>query len=181
MTYNPHSNSSKQLKKEKTAVEKKPAPEQKTGFITKIHRDGYGFVRGEDGTDYYFRTSIFKDSELPAEGKYVRFKSEKPPGQKGKRPRIVEIALDPDRPAIDEDVLRSLFSSDSRVRCAHCGRLMIPRTYFDCGQRAGYCPFCFGDYYPPGTEPKRSKNGCLLVMLVPMFFLMLAVITTLAS
>jgi hypothetical protein len=32
-----------------------------SGVVTKVHANGYGFVRGDDGADYYFRRSDFAD------------------------------------------------------------------------------------------------------------------------
>lgn len=32
------------------------------GIVTKVHAHGYGFVRGDDGHDYYFRRSDFSDA-----------------------------------------------------------------------------------------------------------------------
>ncbi|MFY7948380.1 MAG: NYN domain-containing protein [Gemmatimonas sp.] len=33
-----------------------------SGVVTKVHANGYGFVRGDDGADYYFRRSDFADA-----------------------------------------------------------------------------------------------------------------------
>ena len=38
-----------------------PAGATQLGTVTKVHANGYGFVRGDDGADYYFRRGDFVD------------------------------------------------------------------------------------------------------------------------
>jgi hypothetical protein len=39
-----------------------PAGATQLGTVTKVHANGYGFVRGDDGADYYFRRADFVDA-----------------------------------------------------------------------------------------------------------------------
>ena len=123
------------------------------GYIMKFNaKDGYGFVKGEDGVDYFFRIENFDGKgELPAPGRYVVFTVSKKTRQMGKAPKIAAMRFDEAKAGEAEDPTAD--GDESRVRCPHCGKLMVPRMQYafrDRFNRDGFpysiCPFCFKTY-----------------------------------
>lgn len=63
-----------------------------TGKIKTLHTDkGYGFIRGEDGTDYFFHRSAVKNAEFDTlkKGHEVTFEGFE--GQKGMRAEDIYV------------------------------------------------------------------------------------------
>lgn len=158
--------------------------EQK-GFITKVKEDGgYGFVRGEDGEDYFFRLSVFKGlgkDELPTVGRYVNF-TPQVVGQKqlGKAPRIRSLSYDPLR--ADEGRLPKDQDGSGRVRCPHCGYMMHPWLRLggesDDGKklkRHTICPICLQIYSQVEEKPSYWWVVLLWILAGVMAFFIFAV------
>lgn len=124
-----------------------------SGYVMKFNaKDGYGFVKGADGVDYFFRIENFDGKgELPAPGRYVKFTVSKKARQMGKAPKIAAMRFDETKTGEAEDPTAD--GDESRVRCPHCGKLMVPRLQYafrDRFNRDGFpysiCPFCFETY-----------------------------------
>lgn len=124
-----------------------------SGYVMKFNaKDGYGFVKGEDGVDYFFRIENFDGKgELPAPGRYVKFTVSNKARQMGKAPKIAAMRFDETKTGETEDPTAD--GDESRVRCPHCGKMMVPRMQYafrDRFNREGFpysiCPFCFERY-----------------------------------
>ena len=122
------------------------AAEELSGYVMKFNaKDGYGFVKGADGVDYFFRIENFDGKgELPAPGRYVVFTVSKKARQMGKAPKIAAMRFDETKAGETEDPTAD--GDESRVRCPHCGKLMVPRTRYFRGCPYSMCPFCFETY-----------------------------------
>lgn len=122
------------------------AAEELSGYVMKFNaKDGYGFVKGSDGVDYFFRIENFDGKgELPAAGRYVVFTVSKKARQMGKAPKIAAMRFDEAKAGEAEDPTAD--GDESRVRCPHCGKLMVPRTRYFRGCPYSICPFCFETY-----------------------------------
>lgn len=123
-----------------------------SGYVMKFNaKDGYGFVKGADGVDYFFRIENFDGKgELPAPGRYVVFTVSKKARQMGKAPKIAAMQFDETKTGEVEDPTAD--GDESRVRCPHCGKLMVPKIQLGGGKRYyerypySICPFCFETY-----------------------------------
>lgn len=149
------------------------------GRIVDVHKDdGFGFVRGADGRDYFFRLEKFASLEAPTEGRWVRFEADSSPRQVGKAPKIRSLSYyegDTDS-ALDEilkDVpLKNSVIDDSRVVCKHCGRKMVPRVGFYHGMPSNsYCPFCLSDCTPEGHVSLRTIEIAVVFLVIAAFIL----------
>ena len=141
------------------------AAEELSGYVMKFNaKDGYGFVKGSDGVDYFFRIENFDGKgELPAPGRYVVFTVSKKARQMGKAPKIAAMRFDETKTGEVEDPTAD--GDESRVRCPHCGKLMVPRMQYafrDRFNRDGFpysiCPFCFKTY-AESEELKQHREA----------------------
>ena len=146
------------------------------GYVMKFNaKDGYGFVKGEDGVDYFFRIENFDGKgELPAPGRYVVFTVSKKARQMGKAPKIAAMRFDETKTGEVEDPTAD--GDESRVRCPHCGKLMVPRVEFaNSIPVESYCPFCFNIYYS-NDEYKKSlekQEALMKLKFIAPFFIIL--------
>ena len=146
------------------------------GYVMKFNaKDGYGFVKGEDGVDYFFRIENFDGKgELPAPGRYVVFTVSKKARQMGKAPKIAMMRFDEAKAGEAEDPTAD--GDESRVRCPHCGKLMVPRVEFaNSIPVESYCPFCFNIYYS-NDEYKKSlekQEALMKLKFIAPFFIIL--------
>ena len=63
----------------------------------------------------------------------------------GKAPKIAMMRFDEAKAGEAEDPTAD--GDESRVRCPHCGKLMVPRTrYYKGWLSHSICPFCFETY-----------------------------------
>ena len=128
------------------------AAEELSGYVMKFNaKNGYGFVKGSDGVDYFFRIENFDGKgELPAPGRYVKFTVSNKARQMGKAPKIAAMRFDETKTGETEDPTAD--GDESRVRCPHCGKLMVPKIQLGGGKRYyerypySICPFCFETY-----------------------------------
>ena len=146
------------------------------GYVMKFNaKDGYGFVKGEDGVDYFFRIENFDGKgELPAPGRYVVFTVSKKTRQMGKAPKIAAMRFDEAKAGEAEDPTAD--GDESRVRCPHCGKMMVPRVEFaNSIPVESYCPFCFNIYYS-NDEYKKSlekQEALMKLKFIAPFFIIL--------
>lgn len=105
--------------------------------------EGYGFVVSESGETYYFSIHRFKDKDIPQTGRYVCFIPSKKPVARGKKPNIESLWYDIEKQG--QTKLPKSDKEDSRVRCPHCGKLVMPRmSFYQGAPDASYCPLCGG-------------------------------------
>lgn len=103
--------------------------------------EGYGFIVSESGETYYFSILRFKDKDIPQTGRYVCFIPSKKPVARGKKPNIESVWYDETR----TNETKATNANDSRVKCPHCGKLVMPRMTFYAGRPdASFCPLCGG-------------------------------------
>jgi CspA family cold shock protein len=106
---------------------------------------GFGFLSEESGSEYYFNALDFKSTAPPCKGDRVHFISAK--NLKGPRAcQVVRVELEIERPTPAPEL------SDSRVRCRHCQKLMVPRVVMGPPlgasrawtpvPKSSICPFC---------------------------------------
>lgn len=144
----------------------------KDGIIIKFDpNNGYGFVRGHDGRDYFFRVECIKGIGQPRAGMHVKFSVSKTPPKPGKAPKIDSLVydLEPDK------VLQRDRQQSNRVKCPKCGKWMIPRVVFSNGvPDHTICPFCLETYFTP-PKPKVSlgeKIACWIILIGFVIFLL---------
>ena len=147
-----------------------------SGYVMKFNaKDGYGFVKGEDGVDYFFRIENFDGKgELPAPGRYVKFTVSKKARQMGKAPKIAAMRFDETKTGETEDPTAD--GDESRVRCPHCGKLMVPRVEFaNSIPIESYCPFCFNIYYSNDAYKKSlaKQEALMKLKFIAPFFIIL--------
>lgn len=152
------------------------ATEELSGYVMKFNaKDGYGFVKGEDGVDYFFRIENFDGKgELPAPGRYVKFTVSNKARQMGKAPKIAAMRFDETKTGETEDPTAD--GDESRVRCPHCGKMMVPKVVFYHGSpEESICPFCLRTinvvHYPPLITITKKKVFLflILVMIIAVF------------
>ena len=154
----------------------KASADEHRGYVMKFNaKDGYGFVKGADGVDYFFRIENFDGKgELPAPGRYVKFTVSNKARQMGKAPKIAAMRFDETKAGEAEDPTAD--GDESRVRCPHCGKLMVPRVEFaNSIPVESYCPFCFSIYYS-NDEYKKSlekQEALMKLKFIAPFFIIL--------
>ena len=139
------------------------------GYVMKFNaKDGYGFVKGEDGVDYFFRIENFDGKgELPAPGRYVKFTVSKKARQMGKAPKIAAMRFDETKAGEAENTTED----DTRTRCPYCGKMMVPRVVINYGiPIKSICPFCFGTIHAVRFKktPLITKKGLFNIFLLAM-------------
>lgn len=142
------------------------ATEELSGYVMKFNaKEGYGFVKGADGVDYFFRIENFDGKgELPAPGRYVKFTVSNKARQMGKAPKIAAMRFDEAKAGEAEDPTAD--GDESRVRCPHCGKLMVPKVVFYHGSpEESICPFCLRTLHVVHYPPLFSKKN-IFVFLV---------------
>lgn len=138
------------------------------GYLMKFNaKDGYGFVKGEDGVDYFFRIENFDGKgELPAPGRYVVFTVSKKARQMGKAPKIAAMRFDEAKAGEAENQTEE---DDTRTRCPYCGKMMVPRVVINYGiPIKSICPFCFGTIHATSFQdsPLITKSGMCKILLL---------------
>lgn len=115
-------------------------PEFKGFIISYNSEKGYGFVRSEDGEDYYFKIRAFKENTVPQVSRQVIFALGNT-YKKGQNPPISWLKYDP----IATNEKHSINKDDSRIQCSHCGKKIIPRMVIMNGAPySSHCPICGG-------------------------------------
>lgn len=121
----------------------KPEKPEFKGFIISYNgENGYGFVRGEDGEDYYFNLRAFRENSLPKLSQKVIFTLSNAPSKNGKNPAISSLKYDPTATQAEQIPPNK---DDSRIKCPNCGKKIMPRMSFSNNMPvASYCPLCGG-------------------------------------
>lgn len=131
-------------------------PEFKGFIISYNSENGYGFVRGEDGEDYYFKIHAFKENSLPQVSRQVIFTLGNTPAKKGQNPPISWLKYDSTATSEKHPVNKD----DSRIQCPHCGKKIIPRMVIINGTPySSHCPIC-------GGKVRQFQSGCLTIFVV---------------
>lgn len=118
-------------------------PEFKGFIISYNSENGYGFVRGEDGEDFYFKIRAFKENELPQISRQVIFTLNDASAKKGQNPSISWLKYD--TTATNKNEKHPANKDDSRIQCPHCGKKIMPRMVIMNGAPyASHCPICGG-------------------------------------
>lgn len=62
-----------------------------TGVVKRVLKNGYGFIRAEDRTDFFFHVDDVEDWLTLVEGDHVTFEAMTPAPERG--PRALRVAL----------------------------------------------------------------------------------------
>lgn len=112
---------------------------------------GYGFIKDDLGTDYFFSHADVVEGQLPRGGDLVDFNHVR--AARGWRARSVRIVVRTSRYSVRDD----------RDTCAHCGKTMVPRMIVVRGRpERTVCPFC-GETH---REFPRSIWGTVLFIAI---------------
>ena len=105
--------------------------------------DGYGFIQGEDGQEYYFNVHGLKVFDGPPRtGQIAEFTAVSVSG-KGRKPKAQDIVITGNSAPGASSGKRS--ETDYRMICPHCQRKMVPRMVTQNGAPyRSYCPYCGG-------------------------------------
>ena len=105
-------------------------------------QEGYGFILGENGNEYYFNVHDIKSFDTPPKmGDLAEF-NVKESKAKNKKDKAVDVAIT--KGESTESILRKANRRrDDRITCPHCGRKIIPRlvTYSGAPEQS-LCPYC---------------------------------------
>ena len=127
-------------------------------------KDGYGFVVSEDNKETFcFSINRFKEAAIPEVGRYVCFIADSRPAAANRKRSIQTLWYDPERVhesrLSDEERKAKPKADDPRVKCPHCGKLVVPRLSMYNGRtRVSFCPYC-------GGELRRFSN-CFIATAV---------------
>lgn len=96
--------------------------------------EGYGFIQGEDGIEYYFNIHDIKSfTSVPKMGDSVTF--EVTPNKKDNLFIACEVIISSN----------DTNNKDQRVTCPKCHKKVVPRLSMQDGvPAASFCPFCGG-------------------------------------
>ena len=105
--------------------------------------DGYGFIQGDDGQEYYFNMHGLREFDgVPRTGQIAEFTVVSAKG-KGRKPKAENIAITGNPAGDASSGKRS--ETDYRMICPHCQRKMVPRMVTRNGAPyRSYCPYCGG-------------------------------------
>jgi len=122
------------------------------------HEKGYGFIVGDDGTDYYVHAKEIRGTTLPTNGAVVTFSPGS--GRKGPAASAVELVTQGagriDRP--------------DRMTCPHCNKQMVPRLVTYRGQPdRSFCPFCAAEIANYGSNWVLWLLGFMAVIAFLLF------------
>lgn len=97
--------------------------------------DGYGFIQGEDGQEYYFNIRAVKDLDVRIQREdFAHFDVQEPKKNSGRKASSVNI-----------EIYKPRRESPNRVVCPNCGKECVPRLAFQNGHPTeSCCPFCDG-------------------------------------
>lgn len=97
--------------------------------------DGYGFIQGENGQEYYFNIRAVKDLDVRIErGDFAQFDLQGTKKNSGRKASAVKI-----------EIYKPRRESPNRVVCPNCGKECMPRLAFQNGHPTeSYCPFSGG-------------------------------------
>lgn len=105
-------------------------------------QEGYGFILGENGNEYYFNVHDIKSFERPPRmGDLAEF-NVKESTAKNKKDKAVDVAIT--QATSSESISRKKNRRrDDRITCPHCGRKIIPRVVINNGApEQSICPYC---------------------------------------
>lgn len=129
-----------------------------------IGKKGFGFVRCNDGWEFFFGFRVVEETRLPRVGDKVDFLPRFQDPVPGKAPEIKRMRfskLVPQERALLKDDL-----DDGRVRCPNCGKRVVPRIVTWRGKpEASYCPLC-GSLLKQMMKESASFSGSILGLLV---------------
>lgn len=103
--------------------------------------DGYGFIQGDDGQEYYFNMHDLKVfDETPRTGHRAEF-TPVPVTGGGRKPKAANITVS----APPRNQASGPARTDDRITCPHCQRKIVPRMVTYHGEPdKSFCPYCGG-------------------------------------
>ena len=105
-------------------------------------QEGYGFILGENGNEYYFNVHDIKSFDTPPRmGDLAEF-NVKESTAKNKKDKAVDVEIT--KGESTESISRKENRRrDDRITCPHCGRKIVPRlvTYRGAPEQS-LCPYC---------------------------------------
>ena len=133
-------------------------------------QEGYGFILGENGNEYYFNVHDIKSFDTPPRmGDLAEF-NVKESTAKNKKDKAfdVEITKGESTESISRKENRH---RDDRITCPHCGRKIVPRlvTYRGAPEKS-LCPYC-------GTKIETFFAGYLNIVIFVIILVVFLVIT----
>ncbi|SFS31310.1 'Cold-shock' DNA-binding domain-containing protein [Succinivibrio dextrinosolvens] len=100
-------------------------------------QEGYGFILGEKGEEYYFNVHDIKSFERPPRmGDQAEF-NVKASTSENKKDKAVDVVI------TKADFSEENNRHDDRITCPNCGRKIVPRLVTNQGQaEKSLCPYC---------------------------------------
>lgn len=105
-------------------------------------QEGYGFILGENGNEYYFNVHDIKSFDTPPRmGDLAEF-NVKESTAKNKKDKAVDVEIT--KGESTESISRKENRRrDDRITCPHCGRKIVPRLVTYRGDpEHSLCPYC---------------------------------------
>ena len=131
-------------------------------------QEGYGFILGENGNEYYFNVNDIKSFDTPPRmGDLVEF-NVKESTAKNKKDKAVDIAITKADSSESKSSNKNKRRND-RITCPHCGRKIVPRlvTYRGAPEHS-LCPYC-------GSIVKNFSSGYFEIVVAVVLFVVVLV------
>lgn len=142
-------------------------------------KEGYGFIQGEDGIEYYFNIHGIKSfTSVPKMADEATFEASQHEvsSQRGKYPEACNVEIK--QAVVSQSTVAKNETADgegdSRVTCPKCHKKVVPRVVTYKGKpQASYCPFC-GAQIKKFAEDKAKEIIISLVIIAFVMILMAA-------